>query len=110
MTLNKTWIECLKMWEWISAVVKVAGGYFDVENLKETWLENNGYEEGLRNDCFFCEYDYSRKGDCSTCPGYLVDKTFDCLFTRYSFDGNPVAFYKKLVSLNKKRLRGKKNG
>ena len=46
LTLNQTWVLCLKMWKWIAEQVK-AGNEDDIEDLKEQWLKKNGWEGEL---------------------------------------------------------------
>ncbi len=91
MTLSKTWTECLRMWKWVS----VQKG--SVRNLKRKWMRENGYK-GIVANCFFCHY-----STCSSCPGKLVDRSFSCCHEKYAYDKHPKKFYKKLLSLKRKR-------
>jgi len=98
LTLDEIWILCLQMWKWIS---EVYDGTASVCTLKHCWLKANGFE-GLTvyGNCFFCNYD---PGLCKNCPGRLVDADFSCINPAYPYETNPVAFYKKLLRLNKIR-------
>lgn len=110
LSLNDTWKHCLSMWRWI-ARQKRAGSRQPSFILKRRWLANHGFEEdALNSDCFFCEYAETHGGkggltseDCVKCPGKTVDE-FNCMSTQYHYD-RPVAFYNKLVALNRKRLK-----
>src|SRR3972149_11881078 len=109
MTLEKTWKECLKMWKWIAKKYDERldkNVFFDVTivlELKESWLNFFGYNGSLDNDCFFCDYANQPNRGCEYCPGRKIDKYFSCQNSDYDFKEKPVAFYKKLVSLNQKR-------
>lgn len=115
MTLNKTWIECLRMWKWIAEVWKKGNL---VGDLKRQWLREHDYKK-ISLSCFFCEYDINpprdlesaaiglTNGGCSHCPGCFVDPGFTCDHADYAWDYKPKAFYAKLVQLNKKRLEKK---
>lgn len=108
LTLDKTWTECLRMWRWIP---QQKG---DIDDLKESWLRNKGYDydnDFLDHDCFFCEYNIQRGGngeDCEYCPGKKIDKSFNCCNDDYYYRLERLAFYNKLRSLNRKRLAKKK--
>ncbi len=117
MSLDQTWENCLSMWKWIAKQVRKNDHdniFTEVEMYKETWLADNGFTPGdIEADCFFCEYKRTHKkwvqGDgCGNCPGTYVDKTFSCWKTAYAYEHYPIKFYNKLVSLNRKRLKGKK--
>lgn len=99
MTIDETWKNCLAMWKWIAG--QVHHPYFSVSFLKSEWLRKNGFESyTINEDCFFCDYD---KRGCRDCPGVLVDVDFYCTKSEYSWNKHPILFYKKLVSLDKKR-------
>lgn len=107
LTLDETWVLCLKMWKWIAAQKK-ENRRKDGEILKIEWLESHGYRCGeLHLDCFFCEYGYyhakGKKGTCDKCPARKINPKFDCLSIGYGYNDKPIAFYAKLVALNKKR-------
>lgn len=109
LTLNKTWSECLRMWKWVSAKWSKNKIVYD---LKQEWLNSHGYEDSeLIDNCFFC--DYKRANACGDiylckCPAKKVDASFKCQYTPYDWQTNPLAFYRKLVALNKLRLKRKK--
>ena len=103
LTLNKTWTECLRMWKWI-AKEKKAGNLSRVVILKSKWLNEHGYNaDEIQDTCFFC--DYVRRKTCCDCPGKKVNPGFDCEDENCEYDSEPIAFYNKLVALNKKRLK-----
>jgi len=104
MSLNKTWSECLRMWKWITQVgLRLTEE--DIEELKHLYLTANGYSpHTLENDCYFCDYS---NGECTVCPGILVNKNFNCIGD-IDYEDNPIEFYKLLVRLNKKRLSKKR--
>lgn len=108
LTLNKTWTECLRMWRWIAAEKK-KDNTDNVRTLKKAWLKEHGFGY-MCADCFFCAYDIIRKGWelCEHCPGKLVDEQFDCRHLSYNHNTSPIAFYKKLLELNRKRKNAKK--
>ncbi len=101
MNLNDTWTNCLKMWKWIS---EQDGNAID---LKEQWRTEHGFGRIIGN-CFFCDHaglDRDAMLDCTKCPGVLIDKHFHCSRADYFYLKKPKAFYKKIVELNKKRLK-----
>lgn len=117
LTLDETWVLCLRMWKWIAKQVRV-DSKLDVEKLKDEWLERNWKGEPLEESCFFCEYAATHnreakgyRGDCpcgrSTCPAAFVDKQFSCVDNDCNYNDHPIPFYNKLVSLNRKRLKAK---
>ena len=119
LNLNETWVLCLKMWKWIAMKVRVAikaGKEWDVVILKREWLSSHGFENiRIYHNCFFCEYAHQhnphkdiRGEGCSLCLARKIDKEFDCQDTDYEYDQKPIAFYKKLVELNKIRLKKRK--
>ncbi len=116
LNLDQTWVLCLKMWKWIAKEVK-AGKTRDVDGLKKEWLQKHGFRDILAHDCFFCQYSNSRTKDmsCRLCPAKkTAGKEYHCndpdaLFP--CFSTHPIAFYKKLLALNKIRLakKGERN-
>ena len=125
LTLNETWKQCLSMWWWIAKEIRKYGlKKFNlltedekidfVDSLKEQWLVNHDFDpDEITNTCFFCEKGNPAE-DCSRCPGHLVDPSFYCYWdtigekaNKYNWCGHPIAFYNKLVSLNRKRLKQK---
>jgi hypothetical protein len=121
LSLEKTWIECLKMWKWIVEQIKKDPN-IGVITLKSEWLVKNKYK-GLEGNCFFCDYDQSTIDSnggiynikiCKYCPGRLVNRKFNCEYTSYDWYDKPIAFYKKLLELNRirkskkiKKMKGK---
>jgi len=102
LTLDETWEQSLAMWKWISR--QWTRGRRDVLALKEEWLKKQGYGESeVLRDCFFCQ---ACREICSNCPAVLIDSSFDCIGTDYSYHDAP-AFYAKLKELNKIRLEAK---
>jgi hypothetical protein len=79
-----------------------------IGNAKSEWLHKNHFS-GVRVDCFFCEYAESIDGGggvepvCEHCPAKKYDRKFDCENDAYYWYFRPQKFYKKLLSLNKKR-------
>ena len=101
MTLNETWKNCLAMWKWIAEQIQ-DNPDLDVKDLKMEWLDNNGFGTTIVEDCFFCDY---APGNCLHCPGKLIDPSFHCEAEEYHYLESPVAFYEKIVALNKKRTK-----
>lgn len=110
LTLNETWVLCLRMWKWIAGQ-KRKGNIKCVPILKEQWLKEHGFgRKKIRADCFFCEYAFQHReafDTCKSCPGQIINPRFACGNTTYDYQLKPIAFYKKLVSLNKKRKKKK---
>ncbi len=117
LNLDETWVLCLAMWKWIAQQVRAAikaGKAWDVNNLKAKWCRKHGYSH-IDWLCFFCEYIlHNNRSSCKTsrisphCPGRKVDKKFNCQNKEYQFENKPIAFYKKLLALNKIRLAKKR--
>jgi len=113
LSLDDTWKNCLSMWRWIAKEVK-GNSPHSVDTLKAMWLTANGFADiRVYNNCFFCHYvsqtpSYDESIDCfPLCPGGKVAKDFDCFNKRYCWSKDPIKFYNKLVSLNKKRLKNR---
>lgn len=103
LTLNQTWILCLRMWRWIT---KEWTGRISVVSLKQQWLKANGFtKENILTNCFFCDFQNNDDGDgsCLKCPGRLVDSGFQCENNAYHYYEKPIAFYKELLRLNRIR-------
>lgn len=46
----------MKQWAWIARQIR-KGTKLKVGNLKNKWLENNGFSPtAISSNCFFCEY------------------------------------------------------
>ncbi len=101
LDLNQVWIECLAMWKWI---YEVYDGSVSVVDLKMRYSRKHKVPM-----CSFCSYNRTY-GDtdeilCTKCPGNLVDPTFNCHNDEYNYYDKPKEFYKKLLSMNKKRIK-----
>ncbi len=108
-TLDETWHLCLSMWRWIAEQIK-ARSKRSVKELKREWLDKEGFGPyEIDDNCFFCDYAryYNDNKTCGCvagkCPGKLVNKQFSCTNKTYNYEYMSIAFYKKLVSLNRKR-------
>ena len=55
MTLNQTWKNCIRMWEWIVEQTE-KGHEYSVDDLKGQWLQDHGFNY-INSNCFFCKYD-----------------------------------------------------
>ena len=112
LTLDETWVLCLRMWKWIAKQIRKDPG-LGVGSLKTEWVEAHGYEdEELASNCFFC--DYAQKyyqGDrciCPSCPARKIDPDFDCMDIEYRHIKHPLEFYAELRRLNNIRLKRRK--
>jgi len=116
LSLDDTWKYCLSMWKTVSEKQKKDKSA-DVEELKNEWATANGftykaskvpYREKVEATCFFCDY-ATRHGSgwpvCGKCPAKKVDPYFDCIHSEYNYEHQPIKFYNKIVSLNRKRLK-----
>lgn len=100
-TLDRTWVNCLRMWKWISENWKKGD---NVVTMKKRWLRNNGFNAGsIKNYCFFCDYHSNENEDCEICPGKLINSQFHCQNVTYNYYLKPKKFYAKLLHLNAKR-------
>ena len=107
LTLDQTWKLCLSMWRWIAKQIR-EGSKERVRNLKRIWVDKHGYTY-IMEDCFFCEYTRSHDVMCyPNCPGKKVDIGFSCTTHDNEWSIKPIAFYNKLVSVNRKRLAKRK--
>lgn len=103
LSLEKTWVECLRMWKWITQI-GLPLTEEDVVALKHLYLTANGHNQHtILNDCYFCDYS---SGLCVKCPGTLVDPNFNCMGYMH-YEEDPIGFYRLLIKLNKKRLSKK---
>ncbi len=110
LTLDETWVFCLKMWKWIAKEAR-AGKDDRIESLKREWLNKNGFSDiHVWGTCFFCEYSVRRTNPntCRLCPAKRVNKVFSCYDEKYCWQTSPLKFYKKLCELNKLRLAKKR--
>ena len=110
--LDRNWINCLRMWKWISE--SLPEGFFDSSNaikrfiighLKLQWLRENRFTKPLLNDCFFCEASENSAAltGCEKCPAVLVEKEFCCMEDDFHYTLDPINFYWRLLKLNKRR-------
>ena len=107
LTLDEAWDHCLRMWQWIAEQIE-NGSDVCVATLKHNWIDDHGMQDwDIFASCFFCQYDTENKGECQKCPAFMVDSEFDCMKGEYRYCGKPIAFYNKIVELNKKRLEAK---
>ncbi len=107
--LDRCWKNCLRMWKWIAENWEPNKS---IDKMKAVWLKKHGFTRAIAADCFFCEYHHNKGGGarkyrggdyCADCPGGYVSKSFDCYSPHYHFYLKPVAFYRKLLELDKKR-------
>lgn len=114
ITLDETWRNCLSMWRWIYKQTK-NNPRLSQAGFKVEWLAKHGFPDNILHNCFFCNYAVQcpkssgvivGKG-CDSCPARKFDKSFICTDLRYHFNDRPIAFYNKLVSLDRKRKAGK---
>lgn len=112
LTLDRAWKLCLEQWKWIIEQLD-KGSKEDIEVLKVRWLKLKGLATSPCAECFFCEYAKQNNGRlswaarCVDCPAVLVSPVFSCQKKSYHYKYHPRAFYKKLLTLNKKRLEAK---
>ncbi len=108
--LDRCWINCLRMWKWLSE--NLPEGFLEKSNeekedivdfLKKQWLEKNRFTTPIDNDCFFCGYDGKYEDDCCNCPARLVDPEFHCDTLEYSYKYRPSDFYQEIWVLNARR-------
>ena len=102
----------MKMWGWIAREIK-ENDTLDISELKETWLDANGYrDENIARACFFCDYAIKRKGCKKSCPALKINwKNWieeGCCDEKWHYENKPLKFYAKLQALNRKRLAKKK--
>jgi hypothetical protein len=108
LTKDKAWELCLKQWEWIIKE-KRANPQKYIAHLKREWLAMRGFIDDSFTGCFFCDYDSQmedeyRAESCVYCPAKEFDPNFKCIDPSYDYEYKPEKFYKKLLSLNRKRL------
>lgn len=94
-----------------------AGSTEDIDELKEEWMEEKGYEDEVADNCFFCAYaeqqiqwtghigDSNFDDRCPHCPGRQTSPRFNCLAKSYHYSDRPGKFYAKLLKVNEKRKR-----
>ena len=112
--IDRVWINCERMWKWISE--NLPDGFFDasfvmkkfvIETLKRTWLKKNGFTKQIPENCFFCDYNdnHGNPNGCDSCPARAVEKTFHCTDERHCWCIDPIEFYRRMLKLNKRRIR-----
>ena len=99
LSLDDTWDYTKRMWKWVAFQKEVLKDERSVDLLKKVWLQENAPEfVGMVSSCFFC---YKHTGVCEeTCPGWLVDKSFDCFSDAYDYSNKPAAFYREILRLD----------
>ncbi len=110
-TLDRAWINCLRMWEWISENLPKGFKRFpasrketEIKLLKMEWLDENRFSNYIQHDCFFCQYDSVHGNSCNSCPAKMIEKNFHCNSHReYSHIRSPQEFYREITRLNSKR-------
>ena len=108
LTLKEAWRLCVKgQWHWIQLRIK-RGDKRDVDVLKEVWMKKHSFEDLIRLNCFFCEYDEQQKAHCISCPAKKIDPDFRCCHPDYRFFRRPLDFYAKITELYKIYLKGAK--
>lgn len=106
ISLEQTWRLCLKMWKWI-ALKYLENPQRSVNNLKQQWLDENGFDSNpIQSGCFFCHYKGGDKDCIDNCPGVLIDQDFFCTYHEYDYWSQPLAFYQELLRLNHIRKYG----
>lgn len=107
LTLKRAFIECKKMWKWISDRCEDGPYEWDschVFMLKRTYAQNMNLK--LTSNCFFCEFNDGAM-NCKNCPGKMIDPDFHCQSKKFNYQTNPIDFYKEIVRLNKiRRAKG----
>lgn len=114
-TLEETWEYCVEMWAWINEQPFRAGEEIsscDVYSYKREWLKDNNFDwTEIANECFFCQKAAEEAGNdsysnlCVYCPATEIDPSFNCHNSCYHWRLKPHKFYKKVLELNKKRLK-----
>ena len=114
--LDRAWLNCLRMWEWISE--NLPDGFSEssstmketaINRLKRQWLWENKFTNPLPNDCFFCAYDKKYGNTCASCPARLVREEFHCANPPHHFAYNPVVFYHHITKLDLRRRSRERN-
>ncbi len=92
--LDKCWKNQMSMSRWVA---KNYHKHLSVSSAKNVWLRKHNITD-LYNSCFFCQYgkDHADYYACTSCPGRLVDPTFRCASSNYSYMRNPKEFYNRL--------------
>ena len=113
--LDRDWVNCLRVWKWISenlpegfSTASYTMKEFVIDHLKKQWLQKNGFNKHLQNDCFFCAYDKKHGSSCKHCPAVLVKPSFHCITSGYCWSENPIEFYQYILELDTIRKRGLK--
>ncbi len=100
MRVATVWKLCIEMWDWIAEMIR-AGDERNIDDLKDVWCEQYGYE--LEMSCFFCD---KAEGYCEQCQGTTIDPTFMCHGeSTYHYYTDPLKFHAKLHRMNDKRLK-----
>ncbi len=104
LNLDETWVLCLAMWKWIAKEARTGKMAC---TLKAEWIKKHSFKAVWAN-CFFCDWSTKHGGNCN-CPAKKIDTSFHCEHNEeYRWYNKPIAFYKKLLALNKIRLAKKR--
>ena len=109
--LDRAWVNCLRMWKWISENLPEGFSKFyredkkeAVNRLKTEWLRMFRFTREIEQSCFFCEYAENPRlaSRCCYCPAKIVEPNFHCNLTEDSVSWimDPVGFYKNLMRLD----------
>ena len=110
--LDRSWKNCLRMWEWI--IHNLPEGFseageetkdFIIYHLKQDWLKDNNYNRKISQNCFLCDYDMKHKGGCKSCPAVLAhpERPFHCTDGEHNYAYEPINFYEELMNRNARR-------
>lgn len=133
-TLDDAWAICLDMWDYIATQVSTDNNMKDIHSLKNTWLMEHGYADvDFAADCAFCQYKNMRfdeeleilvdknpsvddnelikrleheYDDCEWCPGFMIDRSFDCCDVDTHYSTKPVEFFNVIKFLYERYRRG----
>jgi len=116
--LDRAWINCKRMWKWISE--NLPEGFAElmryekkeiVNGLKSEWLIKFRFTREIEENCFFCDYAKNPRSSsrCASCPAKRVEVDFHCNLNGDSVNWimNPIGFYNNLVRLD--NIRDHKN-
>jgi len=117
MNLDETWKNCLSMWRHAARKIRAIAGFNQmpcnnqsdlIDEIKDAWCEKRDFKN-ITHDCFFCNFagsTHTRSLCCNEkCPARRVDNSFYCDNDNYHYLHNPIAFYNKLMALDRKRKK-----
>lgn len=106
LSLDETWVECLKMTKWLSE--NYDAEIDDIDERKIYYLACVCHMDGddfPALQCFFCNYTNGYSGCKKSCPGKLVDPAFSCTLGKGPhYISDPIGFHENLLRLNAIRL------